>query len=364
MQNIDNSVLQRKINNLVTNAIDVKIFPGVEIFLAKGESVLFHETFGHPSKTLKNHKLRKNSLYDLASLTKPLATAIAILHLYDSGKLNLNDYACEYIPEFERNDTKDVTISHLLTHTSGLPDWLPLFEPTLDKDEGWKKLVQAKLSYNPGKSTIYSCLGYILLSEIVRRISNTSLSKYCNTSIFSPLGLRKLLFNPTKSKIDINIIPTSYCPYRKKMLQGIVHDENAWLFDGEGGNAGLFGTMRDIYQLCKMLLSGGVLNNKRILSEKTTQLMLCNQNDSHLEPRTIGWDLKMATSEYWSCGNLMPPGSIGHLGFTGTSVWMDPNSKIIVIILSNRVNITREENMPLMRAFRPNIHNLLLSSLI
>ncbi|MBU3918110.1 beta-lactamase family protein [bacterium] len=353
-----------KINDLVTKALNGKIFPGIEIFLAQGDSVLFHEAFGFLAKTQESKKLQKNSLFDLASLTKPLATAMAILHLYDSNKLDLKDFASNFLPELKRKETRDITISHLLTHTSGLPDWLPLFEPAFDKDTGWKRLINTKLNHKPGTKTVYSCLGYILLSEIVRRVSNTSLSNYCDKHIFSPLGLSQLLFNPSESTVDVDIVPTAYCPYRKKMLQGVVHDENAGLFEGEGGNAGLFGTIRDIYQLCAMLLSGGVLNNKRVLSRETAQLMLCNQNGSDLEPRTMGWDIKQGTPEYWSCGDLMPTGSIGHLGFTGTSIWMDPRSKIIVILLSNRVNINREENIPLMRAFRPEMHDLLFSSLI
>ncbi|MCP4757222.1 MAG: beta-lactamase family protein [Proteobacteria bacterium] len=361
MANNSRYQLEEKVGRLVDQAIKSKIFPGIEILLAKSGTILFHQAFGRLEGTANSPQLVKNSLFDLASLTKPLATATAVLHLVESGRLNLDEKATVIIPEFYRSETAKINIRQLLTHTSGLPDWIALYESNFDKSRGWKKLVRTGLQYEPGSEAVYSCLGFILLGEIVRRISKTSLSDYCKNFIFSPLDLPNLLFNPDPARSDI--VPTAYCPLRKKTLRGIVHDENAFLFDGEGGNAGLFGTAEEIHRFCLMLLSGGEINGVRVFSPRAIRNLFMNHNPVSIPPRTLGWDYNTGNAEYMSCGDLMPAGSVGHLGFTGTSLWLDPNSKIVVILLSNRINLAREENIPLMRAFRPQMHDLLLSTI-
>ncbi len=356
--------LKAAVQQLVEEAIKKKTFPCIEILFAQDENIIIHESYGRLDQTQYSPPLKNNFLFDLASLTKPLATTCAVMQLSDSSLLNLHDDVRKFIPEFNRYSKETVTIAHLLTHTSGLPDWIALFDPNFEKKTGWKKLLETKLKTKPGTQTTYSCLGFILLGEVIRRISQVSLTDYCKESIFLPLGLTHLTFNPIPENLEIEIVPTAYCPYRQKMLIGKVHDENAALFDGEGGNSGLFGTAEEIHRFCRMLLNKGTFNGKRILSSTSIELMFENQNPAGLTARTMGWDIKMKNADYWSCGQLMPLKSIGHLGFTGTSLWIDPTMKLIVILLSNRVNISREENIPLMRAFRPELHDLLLSSVL
>ncbi len=352
---------KKSITSLAKSAIADGIFPGIEILCAKGDRILLHKAYGQMDSHKASQDLQTDSLFDLASLTKPLATAAAIVHLSDCGLVNLNNPASLYINEFKKTEKADISISQLLTHTAGFPDWTALYEPDFDEKVAWKKLNQVPLAYKPGSTVIYSCLGYIVLSEIVRRISEMTLADYCHSNIYKPLGLNNLLFNPDPERG--NIVPTAYCPLRKKQLRGQVHDENAFAFAGEGGNAGLFGTASAIYTYCRMLLSSGKLNDKQIFSTTAVNSFLANQNHSFLAPRTYGWDMHDGSEIYMSCGKLMPVGSIGHLGFTGTSIWMDPDSQIMIILLSNRVNLTRDDNIPLMRSFRPKMHTLLLSTL-
>ncbi|MBU2515621.1 beta-lactamase family protein [bacterium] len=352
-----------KIDNLATEAIDKQIFPGIEILVADNDSVLFHKAYGYTAVGDKKKPLGKNFLFDLASLTKPLATTCAILHLISRKKLQLDDMLGKFIPEFKDKNSRLINLVHLMTHTSGLPDWVALYEPEYNAETGWKKLMNTPLIHKPGTCTVYSCLGYILLAEIVRRISGESLKNYCIKNLYYPLGLEYLTFNPLEDNIDIEIVPTGFCPHRQKDLSGIVHDENAGLFNGEGGNSGLFGTAQNIHRFCLALLSGGELDGVRILPKDLVGKMFRNHNPPTLIPRSLGWDIKLGKADYWSCSSLMPDGSIGHLGFTGTSLWMDPQTKRIILLLSNRVLISREGNIPQMREFRPLMHSLIISSL-
>ncbi|MFH2128825.1 MAG: serine hydrolase domain-containing protein [bacterium] len=348
------------IDKLANSAIQNRVFPGIEILFARGNRFLFHKSYGKMDRNPDSRDLQKGALFDLASLTKPLATASAIVHLSDCGLIGLDDVASRFIGEFKTTDKAHITIAQLLTHAAGFRDWMPLYEPEFDKRKAWERLVRTPLAVKPGSAVIYSCLGYIVLAEIVRRISQISLAEYCRSRLFGPLGLNNLVFNPDPSRMDI--VPTAYCPLRKKELRGVVHDENAFAFDGEGGNAGLFGTASEIHSYCRMVVSSGKLDNKRIFSAAAADRFLKNQNPPSLPPRTYGWDVNDGSEADMSCGKSMPLNSIGHLGFTGTSIWMDPVSQIFIILLSNRVNLTREDNIPLMRAFRPRMHTQLLAT--
>ncbi len=354
--------VEHRIRKRVETAQKDGLFTGIEILSAKERQIAFHHSFGKIDSLPESPTLQNGSLFDLASLTKPLATAAAIGHLCDRSMLKLKDRAAGIIPEFQGTEKSDITISQLLTHSAGFSDWIALYEPRFDRNTAWEKLIHAPLAYPPGSSVIYSCLGFIVLAEIVRRVSGRSLDQYCQSELYLPLGLKNLMFNPDTRRADI--VPTAYCPLRKKQLRGIVHDENAFAFGGEGGNAGLFGTALDIHTYCVMLLSSGKINGKRIFSDTTAEGFLNSQNPPSLPARTYGWDVNDGSETNMSCGSLMPVGSIGHLGFTGTSIWMDPVSKIIIILLSNRVNLSREDTIPLMRIFRPEMHSLLLSTVL
>jgi len=352
---------ETEIERRVFLALAQKVFPGVEIFLARSDTVLFHRVYGRFNQTPDSPPLTLNAVFDLASLTKPLATASAILHLIEHGALALTTPIGRLLADFNQSPHSTITIQQLLTHTSGMPAWAPLYSPDFNRQRGWQKLRSMPLLYPPGTAVTYSCLGFILLAEILRRVTQISLNQYCRQYLFTPLGLSSLSFHPDPTRPDI--VPTAFCPHRGGLLRGVVHDENAYLFEGEGGNAGLFGSALDIHRFCRLLWQRGQLDGIRIFTEETVASFLRNHNPPYLPPRALGWDYHSGRDEYHSCGRYMPVGSLGHLGFTGTSLWMDPVSQTLVLILSNRVNISRDENLPLLRSFRPEIHDLLLSAL-
>ncbi|MGK0289865.1 MAG: CubicO group peptidase (beta-lactamase class C family) [bacterium] len=347
--------LLTSLDRLVQDALENQVFPGVEILLAKGENIILHKEWGKTSNLQDAESLTKNSVFDLASLTKPLATTIAIMQLLETGKLYLEQKVQEFIPEFSGNLKDKITIRHLLTHTSGLPAWVPLYDDEFQFSEGWKKLVSLELDYQPDTKMIYSCMGFLLLGEIIRRISGTTLAKFCSQYIFNPLELSNLTFSPENTK---SIIPTAYCPIRKKLLQGIVHDENAYLFHEEGGNAGLFGTAEEVWKLCLALFQKPA-NGFQILSHQSINLMWKDHNPESIPARALGWDYLRNDHSFMTCGDYMKTKAVGHTGFTGTSIWLEPKTEIVIIILSNRVTISREGNLSAMRNFRPRVHNIL-----
>lgn len=354
-------LLEKQLEDTVQTAIADGVFPGIEILVARRKKILYHRSFGIKNPQKPEETLKRNALFDLASLTKPLATALAAMCLIDKGRLRLEDRVKRFLPEWQQPGIEAVTIKHLLTHSSGLPDWAALFQPDFDKEHGWQILQTLPLVYPTGKKTVYSCLGFIALAEIIRRISGVTLNDFCQANLYKPLGIETLMFNPKQNMPDGDFVPTGYCPLRKLELKGIVHDENAALFDGEGGNAGLFGTALDIWKLCQLFVERPLASGPAILSLQQIETMISNHNPLPLEPRGLGWDYKTGYADYWSCSDVMPAGSIGHLGFTGTSLWLDPHSGLVILLLSNRVILSREGNIPQMQALRPFLHKLIIS---
>ena len=341
---------QQELEDCVHQAIKDKVIPALDILLARRERVIYRQVFGRESPQENDRCLQPDSIFDLASLTKPLATTFAILHLLDQQKLKLTTRVQNLIEETPPDKT-EITIQHLLTHTSGLPAWSPLYEPNFDREQGWQKLLKIELEQPIGSKMVYSCLGFIILGEIIRRLSGQSLSAYCAKFLFRPLGLQDTMFNPTIN--NRRIIPT------KKGSRGIVHDTNARLFAGEGGNAGLFSTATDILRLCNLIFKRGAVKGKQLISGRSINLLLQNHNQSGLTPHSLGWDYNPVKAKYKSCGDLMPASSIGHLGFTGTSLWIDHQAEICILLLSNRVYYGDEHKIEEMRKLRSKIHNLL-----
>lgn len=346
---------REKIQSFAEKALQQGVFPGIEILLAQEERILYHQAFGRLEPLPDSPILSKNALFDLASLTKPLATTFAILKLLDQRELELNTTASSIVPEWSEGAKSAITIKQLLTHTSGLPDWVALYEPEFDREKGWHKLMNVALANPPGSTMIYSCLDFIILGEIIRRVSGTTLANFCDETLFQPLGLRRTTFHPDPKLSDL--VPTGLPPENPP---GIVDDKNSRLFGGEAGNAGLFSCAEEILKLSQLIHQKGCVNEVRILSKEVVELLQHNHNPTPVTPHSLGWDYNPETAPYKSCGERMPTGSLGHLGFTGTSLWLDPISKITVILLSNRVRMGRHEKIEPMKAFRPAMHNLLL----
>lgn len=351
------------LEDLIQEHLNQEVFPGVEILFAAHGEIRLHRAWGRLEVGQDAPTMNINTIFDIASLTKPIAVATSIMLMMEQGLLDLEEPAHEFLPEFKGGHRELITLKHLLCHTSGLPAWENLYEGAQSKDEVWNRLMQVELVNEVGREVVYSCLGYLILGEIIRRISKTQLSVYVKEAILSPLQMNSTQFSAWNTLKGQIIAPTQYCPYRQKLLRGVVHDENAYVFDEEGGNAGLFSTSIDLFRFSQMLFNGGELDGVRLLSTPSIQKMVENHTFYPNVPRGIGWDIKGKGTGYTSCGELMPYGCIGHTGFTGTSIWMDLPAQICIIVLSNRVHIAREKNIPAMKRFRPRLHNVLMSAL-
>lgn len=350
---------QNDLNEIIENAINDNIIPGIEILFFKNKEILFHQVYGN--KRIKPHteKLDLNSIFDIASITKIVITSVITMILLEKGKLTLNTPVSRYFDEYKNGDKSKITLFHLLTHTSGLAAWKNLYEISTTKEEAYSKLLTLNLEYKPGEKMIYSCMGFITLKLIFEKITGDSLDNLAQKNILAPLEMEDSFFNPDKKLLD-RIVPTGDCEWRKRLLHGEVHDENCSFLGGTSGNAGLFSTARDLHNFAIMLLSKGQFKSKKLLSEPSVKLLLSNQLPGHLSPRGIGFQLK--DSEHRPSGELFSRESAGHLGFTGTSFWIDPISELGVILLSNRVHISYRDNIEGIKPLRMKLQNILLAS--
>ncbi len=351
------------LDKLINEQLEDGVFPGVEVLFAVQGEICLHQTWGKLEIGKGASPLNADTVFDIASLTKPMVTAAAIMMLQERGVIDLEDKVVEFVPEFDTEEKCQISLKQLLTHTSGLPAWADLYSGTSNKEEAWTQLMEIPLAYPTDSQMVYSCLGFIILGEIIRRLTQQSLAQFAKTNIFDPLQLKSTCFRAHKYLGNAVIAPTQYCPFRKLLLRGMVHDENSYIFDEEGGNAGVFSIASEIYRYCEMIFHQGKLGETRILSPQSVNCMIRNHNRPGLPPRGLGWDMKGDGFGYMSCGDLFPIGGIGHTGFTGTSLWLDVPSQIVVIVLSNRVHISREKKIKEMQSFRPKLHNILIASL-
>ena len=277
------------------------------------------------------------TIWDLASLTKVAGLTSAMMLLVESGAIELDAPVLRYVPEFQGRWKDVVTIRHLLTHSSGLPAWRPLYKETESPADAMALAIATPLDTMPGIRMVYSDLGLIVLGDVLRRVSGQPLEVFLRERVFVPLGMGETVYRPDSSLLE-RIAPTEIDPWRQRHLRGEVHDENAFALGGVSGHAGLFSTGRDLVRLARMYLAQGVLDGRRFIGASTIDTFTTVQ-DSTLSRRALGWETPNGTN---SAGRLMSPHSFGHTGFTGTSFWVDRDRGIFVILLSNRVNPTRE----------------------
>jgi len=296
-----------------------------------------------------------NAIFDLASVTKVVATTTACMLLYERGVLTLDTPVQEYLPAFTGANKEKVTVRHLLTHCSGLIAYRRYFLDHHSADAILRTILKEELVYPTGTKTIYSDLGVILLGRIIEKVSGRSLNEFCRDEIFEPLGMSSTFYNPPPA-LALRIPPTERDPLtpgrRGNVVHGVVHDENAFVLGGVAGHAGLFSTARDLAVFLQMLLNGGSYGNIRLLSPDTIALFTKRQDLVPASSRALGWDTASGRN---SAGTLMSPRAFGHTGFTGTSVWADPETGLIVILLTNRVHPTRKNRRIL--GFRPQLHD-------
>lgn len=347
----------KKVNSLMNSARSKNVFPGGVLLIGHQDKVIFHKAFGRYTYSDKSTKVKTKTIFDLASLSKVVGTTSAAMLLSDLQKMNLQDQVKKYLPEFANNKKDSINIYHLLTHRSGLPAFRPFYKSASSAEEVIDKVMNSKLSFEPGTSARYSDLGMITLQKVIEKITNSTLDKFLEENLFSKLEMTNTLYNP-RGKLKKECAPTEYDSYwRKKTIQGEVHDETASLLNGVAGHAGLFSTSTDLAKFAHVLVNNGLWGEKQIFSPVTIEEWTTQQFEN--SSRGIGWDTKYG--KYSSAGKLFSKNSFGHTGFTGTSIWIDKERKLFVILLTNRVNPSRH-NKKIIK-FRRDLHEAVIQAL-
>ena len=338
------------IDQLVHQAIADHLLPGAVVVVGHNGKVVFRRAYGMRSLEPTDEPMTPDTIFDMASLTKPLTTATAIMQLYQHGKLQFDDPVAKYLPAFAANGKQAITIRQLLTHYSGLPPDLPLDEPWEGKGEAYRRGFAIAPATPPGEKFQYSDINYIVLGALVEKLSGMTLDEYTRRFIMGPLGLKHTRFLPLESWIP-HIAPTEYehgaSAYGVPglatgpgdvMLRGVVHDPTARRMGGVAGHAGLFSTPDDVAVYAQQLLDRLAGRPSRFpLSRRVLQAMVApEQPPGGKALRGFGWDIDSPYSS--NRGTILPVGSFGHTGFTGTSLWIDPASDTYVIVLANSVH--------------------------
>jgi CubicO group peptidase (beta-lactamase class C family) len=369
-----------EVQQAFATAVEQGAMPGATIIVRKGDDIAFEGAFGNRSIEPERSPMRLDTVFDLSSLTKPLATTIAVMLLSRDGKLRLDDRVTRFFHNFGVHGKGYVTFRQLLAHCSGLAAWRPFYQQVAEIERGGKvnymasrgakefvyeQIHREKPEYPPGTQTLYSDLNFILLGATAEQISGVGLNRLCRDKIFRPLGLRATDF------IDISLVrtrrlepvpemfaPTAHCPVRKRLLVGEVDDENAFAMGGVAGHAGLFAPVREVDRIVNelMLCHAG---RSEFIPQKIVQEFWSRDKTVKGSTWALGWD--SPSSDYSSSGHYFSAAAVGHLGFTGTSIWIEPAKRIGVTLLTNRVHPRRDNQA--IREFRPQIHDLVMEAL-
>ncbi len=339
---------------LLEKAILDSAFPGGVVLAALNGEVKVSLPFGAQTYSASSPKITEQSIYDLASLTKVIATSTSAMICVDRKLFSLDDKISRFFPELKKdNNKRNITIRHLLLHRSGLPAFKQFYKTLTSKSEIIADILKSDLQFKPGKKTQYSDLGMILLGVIIEKVTGQSLDTFCRREIFSPLKLRNIMFNPPDSLL-YRIVPTEIDNYwRNKLIHGKVHDETAWLMNGVAGHAGLFSTAEDLLVILQMLMQKGTYGGVNIVSPETVK-MFTTRFDT-LSDKALGWETRGENTEGFA--SYFSSSSYGHTGFTGTMVWSDPKSGLIIVFLTNRVYPTRENQK--IRQYRKEVCRLI-----
>jgi len=361
-------------------AVSQGVFPGAVVLVSKDEEIVYENAFGYRSLIPEKTALQLNTIFDLASLTKPLATPVAIMLLIGGKKIRLDDQVTRFIPTFGVFGKHPSTVRQLLNHSSGLPAWKPYYEGMVKMEKSGRinfiasraakgyvleEIHREKPLTPPGTQALYSDLGFMVLGEIVEALTGFNLDRFCQDRIFKPLGLRSTAFvDLTKLRtrrlqpVTQTIAPTENCPCGKRILCGEVHDDNAYAMGGVAGHAGLFSSARDIHTLM-VRLNHCFHGKDNFLPQSLVQEVLTKDQTIKDSTLALGWDTPLPGKTARGC--YFSPRSVGHLGFTGTSIWWDLEKSCHIILLTNRVHPSRQNEK--IRDFRPYIHDLIMKAL-
>jgi beta-N-acetylhexosaminidase len=351
--------------DVIEKGIADKAFPGATLAVGYRGKVAVHAS-GKLSYDAKAAPTTPETIYDIASLTKVVVTTTLAAKLVEGDfpvGLDLDAKVERYLPEWVVGKSADmewrhkVTMRHLLTHTSGLPAFKEYWRTSKSKEETLARIFAEPLEFEPGTKEVYSDLGIILLTEIIERLTGRKLEELAKSDVFAPLGMNETMYRPPK-KLWPEIAPTEIdTQLRHRLVQGEVHDENAFVMGGVSGHAGVFSTAADLAAFCQMILNGGVYAHQRILRRATVAQFTEPQQLSG-GTRTLGWAVP---TEGGSSGHYFSAHSFGHTGFTGTSIWIDPDRQVFVVLLTNRVHPTRESTK--IQQVRPALHDAVMKAL-
>ncbi len=343
---------------LLNQAIADSAWPGGVLLAAKDSKIFIHHSFGYHTYAKKD-STRIGNIFDLASITKVISTTSATMKLVEDGRLSLDQKVADILPDYSGSTPEQtamkakITIRNLLTHSSGLPPFRLFYKMPGTAQSRMDSVIHTDLIYPPGDSTVYSDIGMITMGKIVETVSGTPLDQFAADSIFKPLEMASTGFNPPKSRLK-RIVPTEYSELEGGFIHGHVHDENAYSLGGVAGHAGLFSTAWDLARFCQMMLNGGELDGVRVFKPETIALFTKPAKVVPGSSRCLGWD----SPEGWASGGVyLSNSSFGHTGFTGTSLWIDPENHCFVILLTNAVNPHREYKYPKYFDWRQKIHS-------
>jgi serine-type D-Ala-D-Ala carboxypeptidase len=368
------------VENAFQQAVADGVFPGAVVLVSKDDSVVYERAFGFRSLLPHKTTMEPGTIFDLASLTKPLATTVAIMLLIREKKLRLDDQITRVIPMYGVFGKSLTTVRHLLSHSSGLPAWKAFFEDVVQNEKSGRiNFVASRAAKNfvfeqihrekplnpPGAQSLYSDLGFMILGEAVEILTGNTFDRFCQERIFKPLDLRSTGFIDLSQlrtrrlqPIEDMIAPTENCPWRKKILCGEVHDDNAYAMGGVAGHAGLFSSARDLHTL--LVRMNRCLGGKdSFVPQVVVQEFLTRSDSAGRSSFALGWDTPTPGNS--ASGSLFSSRSVGHLGFTGCSIWWDLEKHCHIILLTNRVHPSRKNEK--IKDFRPHIHDQIMKVL-
>ena len=353
------------VDTLMRQAVSDGVFPGAVLLVSREDSIVWHHAYGF-ADIFAQRVMTIDTIFDLASLTKPLATSLSVMILMQHGLIGTEQELGEILPAFKEDQKANIKVKHLLYHTSGLADYRPYYNkvehlPAENRKAALRDLLASEPLVNPiGRKVIYSDLGFMILEWIIEHVSGKRLDCFASEMIYNPLGVDNLFFIDlnTNHKWRVPFAATEQCRWRKILLSGQVHDENAYVVGGIEGHAGLFGTAAAVYILVRTLLSAYQGTDSDSLFQ--TKIVRSFFKRLPKTDKALGFDMPSLKNS--SAGRHFSANSVGHLGFTGTSFWMDLDRAVIAILLTNRVHPSRD-NMAI-KAFRPRLHDAVMQSLL
>ena len=339
-----------KVQHFLEDCVRKGAFPGAVYTIGNAKGVLAQGFTGKMGEGYGD--VNQDTIYDLASVTKPVA-CLGLMKLFEDGEVCLDNRMDKFLPEYKGMPKGATTVFELLTHTSVIPGQIQIYRTCRNKAD----ILEAIRFYAPrdrsNEYVMYSSQGIILVGEIIERIMGVALDKVLKALVFEPLAMESICFNPDESLFE-NMAPTEKCPWRGKMVLGQVHDENAVVMGGVCAHAGLFSRAEDLAKLCEAMLTGLDKNGNPFLNKKTISLMTANHTEGKNLARGLGWQKKDKTAS--PAGDLFTPASYGHTGFTGTSIWIDPDLDLYAVLLTNRVHPSRKSEA--ITSVRKVFHNL------